>query len=154
NTFPFVGAGRYDDFNYFFEPLYRHDGIKSDAFYANFVAANRQIYLVACGHNHAEYRQTSQNNFGMTVHEVLADYQDEQNGGDGWLRIATMRPAAQRIDFQTYSPTRAQFRTESKSQFSLPVNFDAYPQPPGYRTVSFQQGVTGYFGTVDTWINE
>ena len=93
-AFPFIGAGRYDDFNYFFEPLYRHDGIKADDFFANFVAANRQIYLVACGHNHAEYRQTSQNNFGLTVHEVLADYQ----GSSGvirhiWTTISQRSPA-------------------------------------------------------------
>ena len=153
-AFPFVGAGRYDDFNYFFEPLYRHDGIKADDFYANFVAANRQIYLVACGHNHAEYRQTSQNNFGLTVHEVLADYQDESNGGDGWLRIARMRPQSDLIEVESYSPTRDEFRTGDRSDFELNVDFDAYPFAAGDRLLSFQQGVAGYSDTQDTWISE
>lgn len=151
-AFPFIGAGRYDDFNYFFEPLYRHDGIKSDVFFDSFVAANRQIYLVMCGHNHAEYRQTSTNNFGLTVHEILADYQDEPNGGDGWLRICRMRPGSDRIEVQSYSPTRNEFWTDGDSQFTLTVDFDAYPLAEGDRVLGFQQGVDGYTGTRDTWV--
>ena len=152
--FPPLGAGRYDDFNYFFEPLYRHDGIEANDFYANFVAANRQIFIVTCGHNHAEYRQTSQNNFGLTVHEVLADYQDENDGGDGWLRIHTLRPDMDLIEVDTYSPTRDEFWTDSDSEFDLTVDFDAYPLATGDRIVSFQDGVGGYASTEDTWIDE
>ena len=144
--------GRYDAFNYTFEPPYRSDGIPADDFFNNFVAANRQIYLVYCGHNHSEWRMSSTNNFGLTVHEVLADYQDDGNGGDGWLRINTIRPDSDQIYVQSYSPTRGEFRTGGDSQFTLSVDFDAYTSGPPF--LNFQQGVAGYSGTQDTWVNQ
>jgi hypothetical protein len=148
-----LGAGRYDDFNYFFEPPYVPDGVKADDFYQNFIAANRQVYLVHCGHNDGEYRQTSTNNFGLPVQEVLADYQTSYgNGGNGWLRIIDFRPDQDRLDVQTYSPTLNSFRTGSESQFSLSVDFDQYVT--GSSFVKFQDGLGGYDGTVDTWIGE
>lgn len=148
-----LGAGRYDDFNYFFEPPYVPDGVKADDFYQNFIAANRQVYLVHCGHNDGEYRQTSVNNFGLPVHEVLADFQTTYgNGGNGWLRILDFRPGQDRIDVQTYSPTLASFRTGPESQFSLPVDFEQYVT--GSSFVKYQDGLAGYDGTVDTWIGE
>jgi hypothetical protein len=147
-----LGAGRYDDFNYTFEPLYRHDGISADSFFHNFVAANRQIYVIHCGHNHAEYRQASTNQFGLTVHELLADYQDDPNGGNGWLRIYTLRPDADRIDAESYSPYLGQCRTGEENEFSLAVSFDDYVT--GTPFLTFQQGVGGYAGMRDTWINE
>nr|WP_319395372.1 DNRLRE domain-containing protein [uncultured Desulfobacter sp.] len=147
-----LGAGRYDDFNYTFEGAYRDDGIPADSFYHNFVAANRQIYMVYCGHNHAEYRQTSTNNFGLTVHEVLADYQDGDNGGDGYLRINTIKPDDDRIDVKTYSSYRNSYETDGDSQFTLSVNFDDYTS--NSPVLSFRQGVDGYAGAVDTYVSE
>ncbi|MCO7223576.1 DNRLRE domain-containing protein [Pleionea sp. CnH1-48] len=148
-----LGAGRYTDFNYTFEPLYRHDGMKSNDFFNNFVAANRQIYLVHCGHNHSEYRQTSKNQFGATVHEVLADYQSGPNGGDGWLRLYTFQPDHDRIQGETYSPTRKEWDTDSDSRFTLNVDFDTYRGTPSEHFITLQEGLNGYSGTRDTWIN-
>ncbi|WP_144391588.1 DNRLRE domain-containing protein [Pleionea sediminis] len=149
-----LGSGRYSDFNYTFEPLYRHDGMKSEDFFNNFVSANRQIYLVHCGHNHSEYRQNSTNDFDNTVHEVLADFQSGPNGGDGWLRIYRFKPEDNRIEGRTYSPTRNEWDTDSDSQFVLNVNFDDYRGMPAQSQVILQNGHNGYFGTIDTWINE
>lgn len=148
-----LGQGRYNDFNYFFEPLYRHDGIKSEAFFENFVAKNRQIFAVLCGHNAGEYRQVSQNDFGLPVHEILADYQSGYgNGGNGYLRILKFRPDANRIDVQTFSPTLNSYRTGDESQFSIPVNFNDYRVTGN--VIRFQEGANGYAGTQDTWVNE
>lgn len=147
-----LGAGRYDDFTYTFEPLYRDDGVEANDFFHNFVAANRQIYLVYAGHCNGEYRQTSTNNFGLPVYEILADYQDGDKGGDGWMRINTLRPSQNRIDVESYSPTRNEYQTDDNSRFSLNVNFAAYTA--GAPFLNFQQGVAGYSGTRDTWINQ
>ena len=148
-----LGGGRYDDFNYFFEPPYLPNGVKADDLFHNFIAPNRQIFLVHCGHNDGEYRQISDNDFGLPVHEVLADYQTTfGNGGNGWLRILEFHPADDRIDVRTYSPSLNDSRTGSDSQFSLPVAFDDYVS--GAPFLRFQEGVDGYDGTVDTWINE
>jgi len=148
-----LGAGRYDDFNYFFEPPYVPDGVKADDFYQNFVAANRQVFLVQCGHNDGEYRQTSVNNFGLPVHEVLADFQSTYgSGGNGYLRIVDFRPGQDRLDVQTYSPTLNASLTGPESQFSLAVDFEQYTT--GSSFIRFQDGLAGYDATVDTWIGE
>ncbi|MCA9255258.1 MAG: DNRLRE domain-containing protein, partial [Phycisphaerales bacterium] len=148
-----LGAGRYDEFNYTFEPPYRPDGVRANDFWGNFVSVNRQVYLVHCGHNDGEYRQVSVNAFGKPVHEVLADYQDTYgNGGNGWLRILTFRPDQHQIDVQTYSPYLNDFRTGDESQFSLAVDFAQYTSDSPL--LVFQQGLDGYSGTEDTWVNE
>ena len=148
-----LGAGRYDDFNYFFEPPYVPNGVRAVDFFDNFVAANRQIFLVHCGHNDGEHRQIGTNDFGLPVHEVLADYQTTfGNGGNGWLRTLDFDVANQRIEVQTYSPYLDDFRTGGDSQFTLDVDFDAYVS--GGLALRFKDGVGGYQGTRDTWINE
>jgi len=145
--------GRYDEFNYFFEPPYVPNGISADELFNNFVAANRQVYVVHCGHNDGEYRQTSTNNFGLPVHEILADYQNTfGNGGNGWLRVMDFRPGLDRIDVTTYSPTLNSFMTDEESQFTLSVDFEDYVADRPF--LRFQEGLGGYGGTRDTWISE
>ena len=46
-------------------------------------------YHGAGGSNDGEYHQVSTNDYGKPVIEVLQDFQDYPNGGDGWLRIMT-----------------------------------------------------------------
>lgn len=148
-----LGQGRYDDFNYTFEPLYRHDGIKSNDFWTYFIKPNRQIFWVNCGHCDGEYRQTSTNNAGLPVHEVLADYQTTYgNGGNGYLRTMTFRPDVNQVEVQTYSPTLGSYRTGDESDFVLGVNLDDYVA--GYPRLRFQQGASGYTGAVDTYLSE
>jgi hypothetical protein len=149
---PLVPSGRYPDIWYAAEGLYVPDGIRSEDLFDWFVRRNPNIFLVQCGHFHEEYRQTSTNVAGLPVHEVLADYQDDPNGGDGWLRIMTFDLGANRIDFDSYSTFLDTYRTATESAFSLNVDF------PSYRslapTVVLQQGIDGYSGCQDTWIDE
>lgn len=149
---PLVPSGRYPGIWYGFEGLYHPEGVQSNEFFENFVRINKQVFMVNCGHFHEEFRQTSTNLYGGTVHEVLADYQDDPNGGDGFLRIMKFNPSQNRINVQSYSPTRNEFRTAGESQFTLNVNFNnhAFANP----TATFQQGISGYSGTRDTWVNE
>jgi hypothetical protein len=65
---------------------------------------NENLFLMLCGHNHAEGRRTDVYN-GDTIYSLLADYQDLPDGGDGWLRIMTFSPADDEITVTTYSPT-------------------------------------------------
>ncbi len=82
---------------------------------------NPNLILMHGGHIHGEGRR-SDTFEGRTVHSLLADYQGRTNGGNGWLRIMNFRPALNRIDVQTYSPTLNQFETDADSQFSINVN--------------------------------
>ncbi|MDX2115646.1 MAG: DNRLRE domain-containing protein [Planctomycetota bacterium] len=149
---PVVASGRYPSVWYGVEGTYHPQGIQSDEIFDWFIRRNKNIFMVNCGHFHEEYRQTSANAWGLPVHEVLADYQDDPNGGDGWLRIMNFDVARKRIDVESYSPTRNEFRTADESRFSLGVDFDSYVRSG--TSLTFQNGINGYQGTLDTWINE
>ncbi len=149
---PVVPSGRYPDIWYVVEPPRQPFGIRANELFDWFIRRNPNIFLVNCGHFHEEYRQTSTNVAGLPVHEVLADYQDDPNGGDGWLRIMRFNVPFGRIDFESYSPYLDQYRYTDESLFTLDVDFDAHRTLDGF--AAFQQGVNGYDGTRDTWIDE
>ena len=151
---PVVASGRYPDIWYSIEGLYNPDGIRSEEFFQWFVRRNPGVFMVTCGHFHEEYRQVSQNVAGLPVHEILADFQDDPNGGDGWLRIMKFNTIAGTIDVDTYSPTLGAVRTASESDFTLAVDFDRYMLAPGTAVKAFQQGIGGYEGTQDTWVSQ
>ena len=149
---PLVDSGRYPDIWYTFEDVYSDGGLRSNEIWDWFVRRNPQIFMVNCGHFHEEFRQQSTNIFGNTVHEVLADYQDDPNGGNGWLRIMEFDVANARIDVDSYSPWLDQYRSADESQFTLGVDFATYASENP--VACFQQGINGYEGTSDTWIDE
>ena len=151
---PAVPNGRYPNIWYAAEGFYNPNGIQSEDFYQWFLRKNTNIFMVTCGHFHGEWRQQSPNVAGKPIQEVLADYQDDPNGGNGWLRIMRFDAAANTIDVDTYSPTLQAVRTSPKSDFTLSVNFADYALREGLSFVAFQEGVAGYAGTQDTWINQ
>ena len=150
--FPIVPSGRYPSIWYAIEGLYTPNGIESDQLWNWFLRRNPNVFMVNCGHFHEEFHQTSTNVYGNPVHEILADYQDDPDGGNGWLRLYTVDVDADSIQAESYSPWLNQFRTAAESQFSLTTDFEAYVSP--HPTVVFQQGINGYAGTQDTWLNE
>lgn len=104
------------------------------------VRPNPQIFMVLNGHYHdfnkdlgptdddGEWHQISKNNAGQDVYEMLSNYQDFQNGGDGWLRTIEFIPRGganglDRLQMRTYSPTRNQYRTGRYSQFYFDLSF-------------------------------
>ena len=151
---PAVPNGRYPNIWYAAEGFYNPNGIQSEDFYQWFLRKNTNIFMVTCGHFHGEWRQQSPNVAGKPIQEVLADYQDDPNGGNGWLRIMRFDAAENTIDVDTYSPTLQAVRTSPKSDFTLSVNFADYALGEGLSFAAFQEGVAGYAGTQDTWINQ
>ena len=149
---PIVPSGRYPSIWYEIEGVYTPNGIQSGQLWDWFLRRNPAVFMVNCGHFHEEYRQTSTNVYGLPVHEILADYQDDPNGGNGWLRYYELDLAANSIDAESYSPWLDQFRSADESKFSLTTDFDAYGSDWPVRV--FQQGINGYQGTQDTWLNQ
>jgi len=78
--------------------------------------------------DNGEYRQVSTNRAGSKVYEMLANYQDYENGGNGWLRVIKFLPGEgrgglDRIKVQTYSPTLNKFQSGSASDFHYDLDF-------------------------------
>lgn len=139
------------------------------------VSPNDQIFMVLCGHWHedtgesnGEAHQVSTNDGGSSVYELLANYQNRPNGGNGLLRRIEFRPgdgsdAPDRIQVRTYSPSTGEEKTDGDSKFGFDLDFDARfgspaaetPEPtetPDGPSATFQQGTDGYSGTTDTMI--
>ncbi len=105
-------------------PLARTDGTSAEAAWQR-LRTHCNLFMILNGHYPGEGRRTDNNACGDPVHQLLSDYQERTNGGDGWLRIMNFKPSEDRIDVQTYSPTIAggpQFETDASSQFSLDVD--------------------------------
>jgi len=149
---PLVPSGRYPSVWYTFESPYTPGGIESNEFFDWFVRRNPNIFMVNCGHFSEEYRQVSPNLEGHPIHEVLADYQSDPSGGGGYLRIMQFNVAENRIDVESYSPWFDDYYTADESDFSLDVDFQSYRSDMGVAV--FREGINGYTGTRDTWINE
>ena len=77
-------------------PISRADGRSAEYVWNNLIKNNCQIHLVLNGHYPGEGRRRDLNDCGEPVHQLLADYQSRPNGGNGWLRYMTFRPAGQR----------------------------------------------------------
>ncbi|MGB6931204.1 MAG: carboxypeptidase regulatory-like domain-containing protein [Acidobacteriaceae bacterium] len=80
------------------------------------------LSLVLNGHSFAGANAARRADLGLQqnlVNQILADYQNLANGGDGWMRIMTFRPLLNRIDVTTYSPYLNQYMTDSNDQFSI-----------------------------------
>lgn len=87
------------------------------------IVPNKNIFLVLCGHAHGEARRTDIID-ERAVHQLLANYQDRPNGGNGWLRIIEFsenKTKSSNLDMtvKTYSPFLDQYEKDKDSQFEL-----------------------------------
>ena len=134
------------------------DGFNGEAIFQTLVSPNPQIFMVLSGHESGEYHQVSTNDYGQDVIEILADYQDRNNGTEsnytnGFMRLIDFIPDLNRINVRTYSPTLDLYERDADSQFSLNLDFDQrfdFTNLP--QVTTFQQGVGGYSSMVDTMI--
>ena len=102
------------------------DGTRSetgDRLFDEIVRKNPNVHLVLCGHNHnAEYRQDGldDDNDGITdrtVYQLLADYQETPNGGNGFMRLLTIDESEKRLTVSTYSPYLDQYNCFSEAEY-------------------------------------
>lgn len=89
----------------------------------NIVVKNDNVMIVLCGHNHGAARniKTVTNSDGSTrkVIEILSDYQNAPNGGDGYLRYLNFDPAAGTLNVVTYSPYKNKYNFFNESDDSF-----------------------------------
>ena len=88
------------------------------------VSKYANISLVLSGHvvaSNGVGRRADYGTNGNLVNQILSDYQNYANGGDGWMRIMRFHPSQNRLDVTTYSPTRNQNLLDGANQFSVPI---------------------------------
>ena len=98
---------------------------------------NPNLHFMLSGHVHGEARRTDIVN-GHPIYQMLADYQDRTNGGDGWLRILRFVPGEDKVYVQTYSPWLNQFESDADSEFTLD-----FPMAGAFTTVGSVQVPSG-----------
>lgn len=101
--------------------------------YNQLVVPNSNVHLVLCGHKSDAAKRISElddNGDGetdRTVYQLMADYQNAADGGDGYLRILTIDKNAKEIKVQTYSPLLDKYnyfdttKYPEKDEFTIPV---------------------------------
>jgi len=82
-----------------------------------------QVFMVLCGHMHGQYNDADNNILGQPVYQMLADYQSDPNGGNGYLRTLQFDEANNVIHVQSYSPSLGQYSTSAANQFDISINF-------------------------------
>jgi hypothetical protein len=134
--------------------------------YRKLVEPFPQVFLVLCGHIFGNGRRSDTTIFGETTFEVLADFQSDPNGGNGWLQRLLFRPALAELEFKTFSPTYVAGVTsgpnravDPASNFTLSFDLDAHRAALLENTVlRFGQGADFGFGTyagaVDTHVGD
>jgi hypothetical protein len=85
------------------------------------VRPNSNIRFVFSGHvlNDGVGRLTSTRDDGTVVHQILADYQVYDSGGNGYLRVMQFFPADGVVHVRTYSPYVDAFMTDADNDFVL-----------------------------------
>ena len=104
-----------------------------------FVSQHRNVQFVFNGHvieptnatvSYSVGRLVSGNDAGLSVHQVLANYQMFRPAGRGYLRLVRFYPAQRRMEVRTYSPYENASLTDPLNQFSLSdVDLAAWPAP-------------------------
>ena len=79
---------------------------------------NENWFLLLCGHIHAEAHQ-AEIVAGRPFYQLLADYQDRVNGGNGLLRLLRFVPDENKIYVRTYSPYTGEYEVDENSEFEL-----------------------------------
>ena len=130
---------------------FRSNGTSAEAVWQQIVKPNCNVFMVINGHYPGEGRRTDLNSCGQPVHQVLMDYQDRANGGDGWLRYFTFKPSENKIYAFTYSPTRnggaGEFETDASSQFVLDYDMQGTP----FSTIATSSNVASGARTTAVW---
>lgn len=116
-----------------------HDG---ESLWRALVSRHANVVLVLSGHvtGDGAGRLTSRGRHGNPVHQILANYQQRIDGGQGYLRLLEFPPDGRDVRVRTYSPWLDRFMTTPEHQFVLPL---PPPPPPAPRAGDAAQAPRG-----------
>ena len=99
---------------------YPCNGNDGDELWEKFLSKHENIFLVLCGHMDGRAgRTTSLGRHGNIVHQLMANYQFDPKGGNGYLRVMKFVPKEDKIHVTTYSPYLNKNMTDANNQFVL-----------------------------------
>lgn len=93
------------------------------------VSRHPNFAFVICGHTCITAHCTDAGRSGNPVHQILVDYQNQPNGGNGYLRLLQFSADTKTVKVSDYSPTLDQVSEVPGSSFVL----DVPPAPRGKR---------------------
>jgi len=64
-----------------------------------------QVFLVLSGHIHGNGYLESKTLLNKKIHQIVANYQSDPNGGNGWMNILKFSPNESTIDIKIISPS-------------------------------------------------
>ena len=86
------------------------------------IKQHKNVFLVLCGHACTESTITETGESGNVINILLSDYQCDEKGGNGYLRVMEFIPSQSIIHVETFSPLINKLRYKSTS-FDLPYTF-------------------------------
>jgi hypothetical protein len=110
---------------------YKIAGNSGEEIWQKCIRKRPNVFLVVSGHVLGVGLQTSVNDAGGKVLEMLTDYQGLPNGGDGWLRVLQFVPSENKIHVKTYSPLLDKYNDDAKETFSLDYEWTAAKRKAG-----------------------
>ncbi len=113
----------------------------------NLIAPSSNVFMVLCGHHAGEFMRSKTAIDGHTVTEILADYQDRPNGGNGWLRLLRFESDQDKVYVNTYSTSLNVYEGDSNSQFTFDFSMTGNPFIP----IGTQNNVPSGTNTSLTW---
>lgn len=96
-------------------------GHNGDELWERFVSRQENVRVVLCGHVLCEdgARLTNPDSIGNPVHQLLANYQSIEGGGQGYLRLLRFFPSVDAITVETYSPLLDEYHEDENQHFRL-----------------------------------
>ena len=73
-------------------------------------------------------RRATLGDSGNVVHQILANYQINTEGGQGDMRLLEFKPDGETVVVRTYSPSLDRYDTAPDQEFTL--NMNQLPPPP------------------------
>ena len=104
------------------DPAGFNDG---EAMWQKLVSQHVNFAFVVCGHTCITGHRTDPGKHGNPVHQILVDYQNQPNGGNGFLRLLQFTADLKTVRVSDYSPTLDQMSDVKGASFEL-----AAPPPP------------------------
>ena len=83
------------------------------------VSKNRNMVMVISGHVCIAARLTSKGDAGNRVHQMVVDYQNQERGGNGWLRLLQFSRGGQTVHVRDYSPVLDEWSDHPDRHFDL-----------------------------------